>query len=269
MDRSGVAASLTREGAGLVIAPMKRLSLILAALALLAAAPPAARLSVPAPIAKDYEATPRILSPSTPQVGRINAALARADDRARKLLGECKSGGDNFLERDVVVDAYGPQFLSLYISNSIYCGGAHPDTWQLALTYDLSTGKPINWADYLPADLVAVTALEDAGDGSKIGVLKSPALLAWYRAAVAREGTQDNQWWADCKEVYDNPDLALVLWIDAEQGAVMAQASDLPHAVQACISPQMLSIADLRQRGAKPALVEAIEAMHRAKGWRH
>ncbi|MDQ0465143.1 hypothetical protein QO010_002927 [Caulobacter ginsengisoli] len=248
---------------------MRRLGLALAALALIAAAPATVRLSATALMAKDFWATPRILAPSTPQTAKINAALDRADGRARKLLTECKSGGENFLERGVSVDAYGPRFLSLFIANSIYCGGAHPETWQIALTYDLTTGRPIDWAQYLPADLVSVTALEDQGDGSKIGVLKSPALLAWYRAAVAREGLQDNAWWAECKDVYDTEDLALVLWIDAKQGGVMAQASSLPHAVQACVSPQMLSIAELRKRGAKPALADAIAAMQRARGWRH
>jgi hypothetical protein len=248
---------------------MKRFVLVFAVLALAAAAPPV-KLSKPAPVAKDVAGLPRLLSPATPQTASINAALARLDARARRDLAACRQADPKnaFLERSVSVDAVGARFLSLYVVEFSGCGGAHPDSSWMALTYDLATGRPINWADYLPADLVSAPALEDFGDGLKIGVLKSPALLSWYRAAVAREGARDKAWWADCKDVYDDPDLALILWIDARQDGVRVQASQLPHVVQACVSPQVLSVAELKKRGAKPALTDAIEAMRQAGGWR-
>ncbi|MCA1480925.1 hypothetical protein I6F37_39025, partial [Bradyrhizobium sp. NBAIM08] len=131
--------------------------------------------------------------------------------------------------------------------------------FQTHLTYDLNAGRPINWADYLPADLVKPEVLIDVGDGSQLGAVQAPALLAFYKAAAkAQRGERD------CDEVYDGAD-GLYLWIDAKaQGVAMAMTS-VPHAVQACNDPVVMKTDELRKRGAKSALTDAIDAANKAK----
>lgn len=246
---------------------MRRLGLALAALALIAAAP-AMWLSKPATLAKDVAAAPRILVPTTPQTAKINAALDRFDRRMRVELAsfkaDCGSGGER--DRDIAVPMRSPAFLSLYVMDNYWCeGAAHPDASQLALTYDLSTGKPIDWAGYLPVELVVPSALEDLGDGSKIGVVKSPVLLAWYRKTVMSGPDSDADWREQCTGVFD--DISLVLWIDAKGDGVAMQPSSLPHVVAACGESAVMTTAELRRRGAKAALTNAIDAAHAAHGW--
>lgn len=54
------------------------------------------------------------------------------------------------------------------------------------------------------------------------------------------------------------------LWPDARQGGIVALPSRLPHAMAACGVPALLSVATLRRQGVQPALLETIDAAHRA-----
>lgn len=241
---------------------MRRLTLALlaasaVALPALAAGPIA--LQGQDPLSDKADALPRIVSPAGPRIDRINQALSRADARARRAIKDCGQGKDMDFERSISAPMTGQPFLSLTASDYAFCGGAHPSMFQTHLTYDLGTGRPINWADYLPADLVKPEVLIDAGDGSQLGAVQAPALLAWYRAqAKAQRGERD------CDEVYDGAD-GLYLWIDAKaQGMAMSMTS-VPHAVQACDDPVVMKTDELRRRGARPALTDAIDAAHKSR----
>ncbi|MDB5469986.1 MAG: hypothetical protein JWR84_1546 [Caulobacter sp.] len=210
-------------------------------------------------LSETADAFPRIVNPTGPKIERINQALTRADARGKKAIKDCGKGKDIEFERAVTAPMIGEPFLTLISSDYANCGGAYPSITRTALTYDLGTGRPINWADYLPADLVTPEVLIDAGDGSQLGAVKAPALLDFYKAAAKAQRAD-----RDCDEVYDAAD-SLVLWIDAKaQGVALAMAS-VPHVVQACDDPVIMKTDELRKRGAKPALTDAIDAAKRAK----
>ncbi|RYF94282.1 MAG: hypothetical protein EON95_05910 [Caulobacteraceae bacterium] len=211
------------------------------------------------PLSAAADAFPRIVEPAGPRTDRINQALTRADARGRKAMKDCGQERGVAFERSVTAPMTGQPFLTLIASDFASCGGAHPSIFQMALTYDLGTGRPINWADYLPADLVKPEVLVDIGDGSQLGAVQAPALLAFYRAA-AKAQRQDR----NCDEVYDGAE-GLYLWIDAKAGGMAMSMTGVPHAVQACDDPVVMSTAELRKRGAKPALTDAIDAASKSK----
>ncbi len=211
------------------------------------------------PLSDTADSFPRIVGPTGPKIDRINQALTRADARGKKAMKDCGKGKDIEFERAITAPMIGQPFLSLTASDYASCGGAHPSINQTHLTYDLGTGRPINWAEYLPAELVKPEILVDAGDGSQLGAVQAPALLEFYKSA-AKAQRKDR----DCDEVYDGA-TSLYLWIDAKaQGVAMAMAG-VPHAVQACNEAVIMKTDELRQRGAKPALTDAIDAAKKAK----
>lgn len=259
-------------GAGRV----RRLARGLAPLALIlcvAAAPPAPLRLVPRPdIAPDVEALPRIVAPGSPdQAKRINARLDLADARARTARAACLDFDPThgFWERGVTAPFYGPRFVSLWIADFTGCGGAHPNTDQQALTYDLSTGAPINWERYLPARLVTPTGRTNAGDGAVIGTVQSPELIAWFnRTALAGMDVARRE---ECGDLYGGEgvgsDGSLMLWLDAKAGGLAMQLASVPHVIAACSEPVVMPVDELRRQGAAPALIEAIEQARRAHGW--
>ncbi len=212
------------------------------------------------PLGESTDAFPRIVSPAGPKIERINQALTRADARAKKAMKDCGKAPNTY-ERAITAPMTGEPFLSLIASDFAECGGAHPSIGQLALTYDLGTGRPINWADYLPADLIQPEELIDAGDGSQIGATRSPALLDFYRAAAKAQRAD-----RDCDDILDG-ELSLVLWIDAKQQGVAIAPTNLPHVVQACGETVIMKTDELRKRGAKPALTNAIDAAKKARNY--
>jgi hypothetical protein len=148
----------------------------------------------------------------------------------------------------------GPRFLSYLVSDSLYCGGAHPDSSSFALVYDLTTGNPVNWAKLLPRPIVETSSLDTAADGAQIGVVGSKTLTALYLGGLG-EG-QD----ADCKEALTAGDLNFVLWPDAKAKGLAIQTVSLPRAAQACADVVAIPAAKLRELGADTSLIDALEA---------
>lgn len=222
-------------------------------------------------IAKDLEALPRIVAPGAPDKAElINRRLALADQRVRKARAACLAEDPKygFWERGVGATLYGPRFVSLWIGDFINCGGAHPNNDQQALTYDLTTGAPINWARYLPARLVTPADRTESADGAIIGTVKSPALFAWFdRAALAEMDAERREVCGSLYETDPGDIRALVLWLDAERRGVAMQLAYAPHAIRACNAPVIMPVEELRRQGARPVLIEAIEDAHRAHGW--
>jgi hypothetical protein len=241
---------------------MRRLTLALlaasaVALPALAAGPIA--LQGQNPLSETADSFPRIVNPAGPKIERINQALTRADARAKKAIKDCGKGKDIEFERGVTAPMTGQPFLTLIANDYAFCGGAHPSIVKTALTYDLGTGRPINWAEYLPAELVKPEVLIDAGDGSQLGAVQAPALLDFYKAAAKAQRAD-----RDCDEVYDAAE-GLYLWIDAKAQGVAMSMTNVAHAVQACDDPVIMKTDELRKRGAKPALTDAIDAAKKAK----
>lgn len=228
-----------------------------------AAEPGAVRL-VPQPaLGTGVAAFPRIAAAEEPALQRINRALASADARVVVAVKDCHEEaveaqtppGDPW-DRTVTVAMRGPGYLALVASETWYCGGAHPDSDAFPLAYDLRTGAPLNWQRLLPKSLAGTASLNEAGDGTSLGVLTSPALQALYLKLVKPD--------ADCAETLRETELQFMLWPDAAHEGVAMAPSGLPHAFAACGADAVIPLATLRTLGVEPALLDAIAAGHKA-----
>jgi hypothetical protein len=223
------------------------------------AADRAVHLVVPPPVYKDVAAMPQIADPADDAERRINAALKRLDANVLKAAKDC--AGDGW-ERSVDVPMRGPGFLSLTVTDSVFCdGNAHPDAGTFSIVYDLATGKPVDWTKLLPASLTGTVALEEQGDGTKIVTLAAKRLfelyMAGYRAGEAPSSDLD-----ECKQslrdqATDAPP-AMMVWLDAKEGGLAVEVG-LAHVEQACEESVVIPAATLRTEGAQAALLKAFD----------
>ena len=114
----------------------------------------------------------------------------------------------------------------------------------------------MNWERLLPKTLAGTASLDEAGDGTPLGVVASPALTALYLKLEKPD--------ADCAETLQDTDLHFMLWPDAANDGVTMAPSGLPHAFAACGEDATIPLATLRTLGVEPALLDAIAAGHKA-----
>ncbi len=233
-----------------------------------AAAQDRVRLVAQPDIAPKAAAFPR-LAPTEAQAARINQALAAADARAKAAADECRSQSEGSsadpktLEwtRQIAVAMQGPRYLAFFASDYSYCGGMHPNATGIALTYDLRTGQPPNWATLLPRRLVDKTTVELAMDATPLGMVTSPALKAIYLEA-SRKAAQAVA--PQCPHALRERAGPFMLWPDARHG-IAIQPSHLAQAEAACGVPALIGMDTLRREGVQPALLDALAAGHRAR----
>lgn len=224
----------------------------------------AAPLLWSAPLAENFDAFPRVAG-NTPQAREINAYLDRVDVSDRAERGDCLAEGRDNVEwgRSVEAPMTGPRFVSVLFTTGYYCGGAHPSWQQKSLTFDLESGRLVDWAEFLPADM-ALPRYEASDAWPQL--LRSASLKAWYaREAIAQRrmpGGED-----ECADVLMESE-PLDMWPDARTGGLALQVSGLAHAVSACTETVLMPLPELRRRGVDPALLDAIEAAHLAGQWR-
>src|SRR5277367_5886663 len=102
---------------------------------------------------KGVDMWPLIVNPGNPAEQRVNAILTRLNGRLTQALKTCdaqvleqsKQMGDTAKGKDptsgdwtrkVEVTMDGPRFLSLLATDESFCGGAYPDSDQMALVFD-------------------------------------------------------------------------------------------------------------------------------------
>lgn len=205
-------------------------------------------------------ALPRVAAPLNPATAKINAALTRLDRRWAGFVKNCVAGGkDNEASRRVEVTMRGPRYLGLVVHDEASCGGAHADTSRTALTYDLETGRPVDWRQLLGPRLATASAVDNVIDGALIGLVGSPELRRLYVRTLEASGGEPADWWKDCDDVLADPELRFSVWPDAKTHALMLEP-ELAHAVQACGDDAAISPATLRTFGASPDLVSALVA---------
>lgn len=244
-----------------------RIALLAATLAGACGATADAVQLAPSPaVAPDIEAFPRLVAaPHDRAAERINRALAHADARVRGAAQSCLAGGPSpagnkpWWNRKVSVTMRGPAYLALVAADDSFCGGAYPNTGQVALVYDLRTGAPVNWARLLPASMVQATGTDTAGDGTVIGTVSSHSLAALYIKEMIREDPDR----ADCKDALADP--SFMLWPDAKHDGLGIAPFGLPHVVAACGTEIVIPTSVLRTLGVSPLLLDAIDAAHRAE----
>ena len=89
-------------------------------------------------IAPKIDAFPRLVAaPDNKASQRINQALDKRDASARQMQKDCLANvdkpSDADYERTIWVTMRGPRYLGFLASDNADCGGAHPDTSQMAL----------------------------------------------------------------------------------------------------------------------------------------
>ncbi|MDY6923819.1 MAG: hypothetical protein SWI22_07675 [Pseudomonadota bacterium] len=224
-------------------------------------------------LAEGFDALPRVVG-ETPQARAVNAALDRIDVGDREERASClemKRHNDNVeWGRSVEAPMIGPRFVSLVVNRGSYCGGAHPWWSRTPLVFDLETGRPINWTDWLPPEMATPIHAEDPDLGSGPPVLDSPALKAWFAARVLAEMTEYGR--RECAELYaedQRESWGLTAWPDARAGGLTLQSAGLVHADMGCHAEVVMPLDELKRRGGGRDLIEAIGSGRRDRLWRN
>ena len=219
------------------------------------------------PIAKGNDSLPRLAGALTPAGERVNAALAKLDASWRAFHRDCRRDApDGTTSRAVKVTMLTPRVLGLLLSDDESCGGAHPDEGQMALVYDLETGRPVDWAKLLGPRLVRSSTIDSAVDGTSIGfVVATPALHDLYLRQVKAQRARETDWASSCEEALADPDLAFIVSPDVKAAGLAIWPGDLPHVIQACGDPVTVPTATLRKLGADPRFLDELDVAHRAR----
>lgn len=233
-----------------------------------AASDPASVRLLPQPdIVPKLQAFPHVAAPEDAQTQRINKALIAANSRARQAAQDCRAQAEpartdpdgSGWERTITVTMRGPRYLAMEASETWYCGTAYPNAANFALAYDLRTGAPLNWQRLLPKALVQSVALDNAGDGTRLGVVASPALSALYLRYAGVEH--------DCVAALHDTALQFMPWPDAQHDGIALAPSGLPHVIAACGPDAVIPLPEARRLGVSPTLLDAIESAHRMGLW--
>jgi hypothetical protein len=220
-------------------------------------------------LAKDFEALPRIAGDAEP-ARAINAFMDRLDERDREARSDCLAEAPDHYEwgRSVEAPMTGPRFVSVIVTLGAYCGGAHPYWSETHYTFDVETGRQIDWAAFLPDEMASPL---HAPEYSWPASLASPMLKARFigdaiaqrRAFDPSRADQD-----ECVGVLSEETGALGAWLDARAPGLALSNAGLPHAVQACTETVVIPLEDLRRGGAAPLLIDAIATAHAEGRWR-
>ena len=222
----------------------------------------------PAHVGKDIDPYPRIAQPADEAEKKINAAVAKLDERVKKAIAECRreAGKNSDWSRTIAVTMRGPRYLSYTIADSFNCGGAHPNIGTTAIVYDLATGAPVDWAKLLPTKLLGKVSLNATSDGVKMISLNSKRL---YQLYMARYRAGERKTDKECLEAMgqvggDDMSPSLTPYLDAREGGLGLMV-DTPHVIQACADQMVIPLATLRKEGVSEAMLKAIEAAKAAK----
>lgn len=218
---------------------------------------------------KGIDLWPLIAYPRNSSTEQINKSLTGLNTQLAESVRGCDKDIRNWVkfthdttakadiegdwERRVEVTMAGPRFLSLKATEDYFCGGNHPDDETEPLVFDVTTGSLIDWPAMLPnANDAAAKAWEFRGAES-LSTVTLPRLEELnLRKAVP-----------DCKDAFQHPQ-SFLLWLDARDGTIVAEAADLPHVVQACAEEIRLNTAAARDLGFSDELLQAVEEAHKA-----
>ena len=222
-------------------------------------APGHIRLRVLPAIAEGNDALPRIVpndSVSSRVAAILNVRFDRIDAETRKTRRECRTAeakmhpdtGPGDFETTVAVTMRGPRYLSLSITGSSDCGGAHPDGYTTGLVLDTITAQPINWLRLLPGSKAGYKSR--SADGSDL--LYWPPFLKAARAKASE----------DCADTFKD-DVQFTAWLDAQHGTLVGSPAGLSHIASAiCGDPVEINIPTARTLGVSPDLLAALLAAH-------
>lgn len=214
------------------------------------------------PLSPKVAAAARLAGSSAP-IAAINADLALVDAMGRQAAMDCEGGG---FTRAVTQPMTGPGYVTYMVSDEYECGGPYPSTSQTPITYDLATGRRVDWSNALPNWGVTSDSLTDMPAGSTASV-HSMALARWYSARML--ANPDQEWLADCRDVFDPQSLndgGFAIWADAGNES-LSVSPQLPHVVQACGEQASLSAEDLVAAGVPADMIAALKAAGESHNW--
>lgn len=214
-------------------------------------------------LAKNVGALPRLVGEGA-AIAAINADLDLRDTAAR---AEGCGDGDDGYDRSVSQPMTGPDFISFMVTQEYACeGAAHPSFDQTAITYDLATGRAVDWVAVAPGLELTRGEIDDM-PADHVPGLSSTALSAWYSAKML--ASTDREHAADCAEVWSTDALegtGFKVWLDAENGG-LSVGPEFAHVAQACADTATLTAEEMRRFGVTPAIVDAVTAAHSAGSW--
>lgn len=213
-------------------------------------------------LAADVGALPRLVGEGA-AIAAINADLDLRDTAAR---AEGCDGGSGYA-RDVTQPMTGPGFITFRIGEEYACeGAAHPSFDQTLITYDLATGRAVDWVAAAPGLQLTRGEIDDM-PADYVPGLSSTALSAWYSARML--ASTDREHLTDCAEVWSTDALestGFKVWLDAENGGVSV-GPEFAHVAQACADTATLNAEDMRRFGVSPAIIDAVTAAHASGSW--
>ncbi|KQY84806.1 hypothetical protein [Brevundimonas sp. Root1423] len=214
-------------------------------------------------LAQNVGALPRLVGEGA-AIAAINADLDLRDTAAK---AEGCDEGDGGYSRSVSQPMTGPDFVSFMITQEYACqGAAHPSFDQTAITYDLATGRAVDWVAVSPGLELARVEMDEMPADYVPGVY-SPALSAWYSAKAL--ASTDREHLTDCAELWSTDALeskTFKVWLDAQNGGVSFNP-EFAHVAQACADTATLTAEEMRRFGVSPAIIDAVTAAHAAGSW--
>jgi hypothetical protein len=213
-------------------------------------------LIFPANLQKNITSTPQIAHPVDEAQHRINEDLKRLNTNVLVAAKDCKGDG---WSRFVQVPMVGPYFLSVVITDSVFCdGNAYPDSTIMSVVYDLKTGHPVDWTHLLPPSLTGKLTMEEQGDGTRIVTLESKHLFDLYMVGYAKDNTGADA--KECKQALEysaiNGPPDMMVWLDKKLGGLVVNIG-LAHVVANCEDEVVIPVSVLQREGASKALLEA------------
>ena len=212
-------------------------------------------------IAPGVDSLPRVVAGpavSAESAQRINSNLSQYDAPMKFAARECIKpanpiGGeathDLYWKRAVRISMRGPRYLSLISSDNYDCGGVHPASGTLGLTYDLSNGQPVDWGRIRGADASWIHTRDEGG--MEVELVRWPAL----KAMMLRKTD------VSCRIILQEYDVSFFLWLDAQTKQLMASTSGLPEVAKPSCEPLGLSVSELRSLHVSPTLIDALAAV--------
>jgi hypothetical protein len=225
------------------------------------ASAPVATFEARPDIRDGVQALPRLVG-DTPAIAAINADLARIDADTEG----CEEGSYG---RSVSQPMTGPGFVTYAMADEYFCEGtAHPSFVYTAITWDLSTGRRVDWVAAAPG----LSATRPDSEGQTLPASYEPTLQSETLAELyARKmlASTDAEWLGQCRELFTEETLAddyFKVWLDAQTGGV-AFSADFPHVSQYCAETATMNEEEMRRFGVTPAMIDAVLAATAAENF--
>lgn len=210
-------------------------------------------------IAKDLDGWPLIVNPKNDAERRINKTLDSHNVESRRTLRECKEW-----DRTIKVTMAGPRLLSLRANGQIFCGGLHPDPYDAALVFDLTTGELLDGSPLLENNsAIKTTPTKDTVHypQSDKFVISGTALDDLVIAA-ANDSCKES-----LQEIEHDPASTILysVWPDAKSDQVVVKPVSLSYQDYLMCSEEVgIPLAEARKLGFSESFLQAIDEAHRA-----